>query len=208
MISDKKVAEKIALKLNSGYWSAAGNYFFDKRTCLQHASKYNIDRHSVKFHWFDSVFETVKWDAPPQQSLTQLYQQRAQQLRDKYDYLVLAFSGGADSTNVLDTFLDNNIAIDEIVCYYTVEVVDKLMPTFNPLNKSRDKMIFEYNMACAPKLQEVVKNHPNIKITILDYTRDAIDLVGSSNALDMDMAGMSMSPVLAGHVAVSKRLKE
>ena len=39
----------------------------------------------------------------------------AQQLREKYDYIVLAYSGGADSCNVLNSFLDNGIPIDDII---------------------------------------------------------------------------------------------
>jgi len=49
------------------------------------------------------------------ESLDFLYALRARQLREKYDYLVLYFSGGADSTNILKTFIDNNIFLDEIV---------------------------------------------------------------------------------------------
>lgn len=201
----KLVVETIAYKLNSGYWSAGDRYFFDKRACLEHASK--IKSFNVQFHWFDSAFQSLDWNKPPTQSLDQLYLTRAQQIRDKYSYVVLAFSGGADSTNVLDTFLENNIQLDEIVCYYPVEVVDKLLPTFDANDKGKDKCHFEYKMACEPKLQQVANQYPNIKITVLDFTRDSQQLVSSSNAYDMNMAGMSISPILAGHVAVAKRLR-
>jgi hypothetical protein len=43
------------------------------------------------------------------------YKQQALRLREKYDYLVLAYSGGADSTCILETFVHNNIKLDKIV---------------------------------------------------------------------------------------------
>jgi hypothetical protein len=53
----------------------------------------------------------------PSEDLYELYRQRAWQLRDQYEYLVLMFSGGIDSYVVLRTFIDNNIPLDGIVTY-------------------------------------------------------------------------------------------
>jgi len=57
------------------------------------------------------------WTIEPKESLMELYKQRALQIRESYDYLVLYFSGGSDSCTILRTFLDNNIFLDEIVTY-------------------------------------------------------------------------------------------
>lgn len=61
-----------------------------------------------------SAFDTVTWKEPTE-SFKELCKQRAQQLRASYDYIILSFSGGSDSTTVLNAFLDNNIHIDEIL---------------------------------------------------------------------------------------------
>jgi len=63
----------------------------------------------------NSVFENIDWTKEPTKSLKQLYKERAQQIRDMYDYLILYFSGGSDSITVLNTFLDNDIPLDEVV---------------------------------------------------------------------------------------------
>lgn len=61
-----------------------------------------------------SSFDDVNWTEPTE-TFKELCKQRAQQIRDSYDYIILSFSGGSDSTTVLNTFLENNIYIDEIL---------------------------------------------------------------------------------------------
>lgn len=73
------------------------------------------------WHFNDAVFAAFDWTQEPQESLPELYRQRAQQIRDEYDYLVLFYSGGADSTNILQTFLNNDIKLDEIAQFYSLE---------------------------------------------------------------------------------------
>lgn len=64
---------------------------------------------------FLNEFDSVDWKTEPTESMKTLCKQRAQQLRDSYDYLILYNSGGSDSTTVLNAFLDNNIFVDEVV---------------------------------------------------------------------------------------------
>ena len=42
-----------------------------------------------------------------------------------FDYIVLIYSGGVDSHTVLETFLKNNIHINEICSFGNPELVDK-----------------------------------------------------------------------------------
>jgi len=65
----------------------------------------------------EDVFTRYDWTQEPNESLEQLYQKRAQQIREDYDHIVLMFSGGADSTNILDTFVDNGIKFEEILTF-------------------------------------------------------------------------------------------
>jgi hypothetical protein len=53
----------------------------------------------------------------PEESLQDLYLQRAIQLRNQYDYLILYYSGGEDSNQILETFMLNDIFLDEIVIF-------------------------------------------------------------------------------------------
>lgn len=69
--------------------------------------------------WFmiDHPWKKISWNVEPKESIEELCKRRAEQLRDKYDYIVLYYSGGPDSSTVLNTFRDNNIPLDEIVFY-------------------------------------------------------------------------------------------
>jgi hypothetical protein len=67
-------------------------------------------------------FDQVGWSHQPSDSLDELYRQRAQELRDQYDHLVLMYSGGIDSHNILETFLHNNIHLDEVCSFTATDV--------------------------------------------------------------------------------------
>ena len=75
----------------------------------------------VQWNYNRDVFEKVNWTVEPLGSLELYYRQRAMQLREKYDYLVLFYSGGSDSHNMLMSFVNNNIFVDEIVQYHQLE---------------------------------------------------------------------------------------
>ena len=74
---------------------------------------------NIKFHFHDEVFSQQDWTVEPTESLDDLYRQRAEQLRSQYEYLILGFSGGADSTTIFDAFVKNNIHLDEVVMFHT-----------------------------------------------------------------------------------------
>ena len=70
-------------------------------------------------HWqfMERALSSEDLTREPAEDLYELYRQRAWQLREQYDYLVLMFSGGIDSYTVLRTFVDNQIPLDGIVTY-------------------------------------------------------------------------------------------
>jgi len=206
MIKDKLIAERIALETSSGYWSVNNTYFFSKADCLRYATY--IKDYNVEFHYFDSFYSTLSWNTEPKESLEELYKRRAQQLREKYDYIILAYSGGADSCNVLNSFLNNGIHIDDIVTSYPVKAIEKLKPYFNPNDKRASNLIFEYSEAAVPKLQEVAKNHPNVKISVLDHTETAVELLSESKLHLMPVSGIGASPSLAGHYLIAQKVRE
>ena len=77
------------------------------RKLLPHATLY--------FHWYEQEFARLNVSIEPPDSHAELCRQRAQELRDSYNYIRLSFSGGADSLTALHSFVDNNIHLDEIV---------------------------------------------------------------------------------------------
>ena len=81
-----------------GYYTVGTEKFFSKPRALLAASGTD---HFPEWNFNKEAFETVNWSNDPGIDLRLLYRMRAQQLRDKYDWIRLEFSGGADSTTVL-----------------------------------------------------------------------------------------------------------
>ena len=115
-------------------------------------------------HWDfnEAVFSSYDWTVEPTENILELYRQRAQQLRDKYDYIVLMYSGGADSTNILDSFVNNNIQLDEIVSYINYDTRDSYL----------NSEIFK---AAVPMLEKLKATCPWIKHRLLDMTQLTLD---------------------------------
>lgn len=75
-----------------------------------------FDRNALdKVKQFETAFDFIDWSKEPAETFKELCKQRAQQIRDTNDYVILYFSGGSDSTTVLNAFVDNGIFIDEVV---------------------------------------------------------------------------------------------
>ena len=97
-----------------GYWLVdADKIFINKVQACVYASQHNT--RDIKY--CVGNFQHSNWNQEPAQDLATLYKLRAQQLREKYKYLVLAFSGGADSIFMLDVFIKNGIYPDEVISY-------------------------------------------------------------------------------------------
>jgi hypothetical protein len=108
--------------------------------------------------------------------LDTLYKERAQQLRDKYDYLILHYSGGSDSHNILMTFINNGIRLDE-VCTFRSESVESKIYTPNTQNRSAENIFSEWDFVTKPSLDWLAVHHPEIKITVTDMFKTPIDEV-------------------------------
>ena len=121
----------------------------------------------------DDAFSTVDWKTEPIISLDTFYRMRAQQLRDKYQYLVLNFSGGVDSTNVLYSFLKNGIHLDEILVRHPESGLRDF--TMRETDESSSNQMGDYEFAIKPRLKWVSDNFPNVKITIHDYFKSIME---------------------------------
>jgi len=155
-----------------GCYICGGLTFLSKFKALEYANQINSG--VVRFYYHDHVWNNFDKRLLGKIPLTTLYKERAQQLRDKYDHLVLHYSGGADSHNVLHTFLVNNIKLDEVSVRWAKPLRDGKFYTPNKNDTSATNAVSEWDFAIKPTLDKLKSTHPEIKITIVDFT-DKLD---------------------------------
>ena len=111
-----------------GFYRVGDMKFYSK---LEAAHAHERFGQKMSWEFNDAVFSTYDWKIEPTETLEELYKQRAQQIRDKYDYVVLWFSGGADSNNILNAFINNDIKIDEVASMVNIDATKDKMTWLN-----------------------------------------------------------------------------
>jgi len=128
-----------------------------------------IVKKEVQWIFNNEVFDIYPWHIEPEESLDDLYDQRARELRDQYDYLILSYSGGSDSNNILQSFIRQNLFMDEIIVN-TMEKGSKKYTVLNNEIKDPWNTGAEHYLQTIPRLKEQEKFLSKTKITILDLT--------------------------------------
>lgn len=97
-----------------------------------------------------TIYDAIDWTKEPDMDLWEMYKQRARQIRDAYDYVVLWYSGGSDSHNLLLAWIDAGCKIDEIATtwnysatgdyqnHYNAEITNVVLPDIKKLQESFD----------------------------------------------------------------------
>jgi hypothetical protein len=148
-----------------GYYQVGNNTYINKTDALIQATK---TKQSVHWNFHDTEYGAIDWTVRPQGHLLDLYRIRAQQLRDQYDYIVIHFSGGADSWTVLNSFLSNNIPVDEV---YTRWARAERKYTVSNCSDFREcNLSSEYEYAVEPVLRQLEKKFPQTRIHVDDYS--------------------------------------
>jgi hypothetical protein len=153
-----------------GIYSVNNKVYADKVEAILEAQKTNAE---ISWDFHQARFNKLDWTKEPKSSLRELYKIRAQQIRDEYDYIIIMFTGGADSTNVLHSFLSNNIPVDEIVSSIPLSGLKNYKANYDT-NASNHAS--EWLLTTTPYLQKVFQTHPNIKITINDFFENLLEL--------------------------------
>ena len=153
-----------------GYYSC-NNLFFDSKieACIYGTAQ----KMPVNWHFNEEVFGSYNWQVEPELTLDDFYNQRARQIREQYDYVILSFSGGADSNNILESFLRQGLFVDEILVN-TMDVRDQLTVA-NPNEKSVWNAGAEYKLQTVPRLQYIKDKSPNTKINVIDMSKHIFD---------------------------------
>lgn len=97
-----------------GFYLVNGFKTYSKVEALEISDQTN---QNVQWIFNDIEFSRHDWTKEPAESLPELYASRARQIREDYDHIVIFYSGGADSGNVVNSFVDNGIPFEEIATY-------------------------------------------------------------------------------------------
>jgi hypothetical protein len=152
-----------------GFYTVGDKVFYTKPQALIEATNTG---HFPHWNFNNEVFGKQSWLEDPEIDLQELYRLRAVQLREKYDYIRMEVSGGADGSVALYAFLLNGIHVDEIVFRYP-KAGEKNV-TADPYNTKAQNTLSEYQYAAKPMLDWVKTNYPKVKITMHDYSLDML----------------------------------
>lgn len=159
---------------NVGYYIYDNQFFLSKFDAYDRAKELHDPMPYVRFYFNDNVYSKIDWTINPPFSLEQLYTLHAKKIREKYDYLILMYSGGSDSNQILHTFIKNNIFIDEIRSYYPIKFANAITPTYNPYDPMG--LLSEYH-AAIPLYDFIKKKCPNTKLNVIDYSDDIVSYI-------------------------------
>lgn len=152
------------MKTNTGFYTVGEISFKEKLDAILYAS---LNKEEVHWNFNQHIYDKVNWSIEPELSLDQYYRIRAQQIRDEYDYVIILCSGGGDSTNVVWSFLNNGIPVDEVIASAPMSGLSKWVE--NDKDKSAGNTMSETMLAQIPLMHEIHSKHPEVKITINDY---------------------------------------
>jgi hypothetical protein len=155
---------------NKGIYNCNGKFFTNKLEAILQA---NANPGTwVEWDYHDNVFGKHRWDLEPSKDLEALYLERALQLREAYDHLVLLYSGGVDSWYILKTFIKNKIKLDEIYIYGPFEAEEKKLSS---LGYDRNPGYYTREIKQSLPLLKQLVGDLDIKINLFDWTRHMLD---------------------------------
>lgn len=154
-----------------GFYTVNGKKFYSKIEAILFANETLAD---IEWNFNKEIFNRINWQHEPEETLLDLYRSRAKQLREEYDYIIVLASGGADSTNVVYSFLKNGIHIDEIVFQAPVSGLNNWK--WDNKNIDASNTISETKFAQFPLAQEIHDHWPDVKLTVNDYFQEMLEL--------------------------------
>ena len=177
-----------------GYYTVGKLKMYSQIEATEVSNRLNLP---IKWHFNDEAYGSFDWSIEPTETLVELYKKRCEQLREKYDYLVLYYSGGADSDNILNHFIENNIKLDEVVSMIDYQGTQDRMSQVNA-------EIFE---VAIPKIKEAQKKQPHLKHNIIDTTNFVLDSYKTLNLDQIYNQNTSFAPftLIRGKIKYSQQ---
>ena len=97
-----------------GYYKVGDFKTYSKIEAIEISNKLKTPS---QWYFNENVYSKINWLEEPSVDLWELYKQRARQIRENYDYVVLWYSGGSDSHNMLNAWIDSYCAFNPNVRY-------------------------------------------------------------------------------------------
>jgi hypothetical protein len=185
---------------NQGYWTVDSEEFDNKVKAILYAQEKNLGVDSIQYHYNDHWWDQYDWSQEPADNIDDLYVKRAKQLRDKYETLILRFSGGADSLNILKTFVENDIKID-IVSIQLWKLGDP-DNTIVPNNIEKELIAF-------PLLKELQSKGADFKVIVSDQS-ELFSVIGNDPTwfLKFDTPRFTLIDLVAHRSCTTKEYQE
>lgn len=153
---------------NLGYYTVGNRVTESKIEACVLGTKQNIH---PEWQFDNHVWNNAAWHIEPDLSILQLYEMRAKQIREQYDYVIINYSGGSDSQTVVDAFLKAGCHIDEIVTIWNRKHTKDIW--LNQSVTDARNIEAEFDLTTKPGLEAIKNASPTTKITYLDIS-DAV----------------------------------
>lgn len=147
-----------------GFYKIGDYRSYSLTETFEHKIRNNMNA-KITWHYNDDIFSSYDWTVEPKESLSELYIARCRQIRDAYDYVVLLYSGGSDSDNILNHWLQSDCKLDEIASIWSVE-------------GSKDKNHFqeaEIDRVVFPKIQQLKDAGIEFNFRLIDRTKIVLE---------------------------------
>jgi len=153
-----------------GYYTVGSQEYYSKLDACIAGTRQNIH---PKWHYNDQVWQSIDWTVEPPIDILELYKMRARQIREQYDYVVIYYSGGSDSQTVVESFIDAQCHIDEVVTAWN-RTYDQDFVARKEITDARN-IEAEFELTTRPGLDWIKQVSPKTKITYHDVSVDIID---------------------------------
>lgn len=153
-----------------GYYSVGSAVYHSKIDACVAGTQQNI--HPV-WHFGDHVWHKQNWQHEPETDLLELYKMRARQIRERYDYVIIFYSGGSDCHTLVEAFISAGCRIDEIYTVWSRKANKKFV--LNPNVTDARNIEAEFDLTAKDGLNWIKNVSPSTKITYLDVSDAVID---------------------------------
>ena len=149
-----------------GFYEVNGYRTFSK---LEAIELQNRTKQWPDWNFNKETFQQVDWQNEPPVDLMMMYRARARQIREAYDYVVLFYSGGSDSNNILGSWLKEGLKIDEIASFWNI---DGAKDRNDFMNDEIDKVVL-------PRITQLKNSGHEFKFRLIDLTEHTVSFIES-----------------------------